>query len=57
MELLLCCARTSVEAEQAEHLKILLKETLDWQYLMRMADIHGVVPLLYRSLHGCRPSS
>lgn len=51
IELLLCCARTHIDTRTAERIKGLLLEPIDWQYLIRTALRHGVVPLLYRSLN------
>ncbi len=48
--LLLCCARTHLEAETAVRAKALLQQTLDWDDLLRTALRHKVMPLLYRQL-------
>ncbi|HEX8184539.1 MAG TPA: nucleotidyltransferase family protein [Blastocatellia bacterium] len=50
VELLLCCARTSIEPERIERIKSLLKEEIDWVYLIRMMLAHGMLPLLYKAL-------
>jgi hypothetical protein len=50
IELLLGCARRSVDEAQAFRIKELLREPLDWTYLLRMAHRHKLVPLLYRHL-------
>jgi hypothetical protein len=57
VELLLCCARACMDAEKAERIKILVREELDWSSLLRIADLHGVLPLLYRSLHTTCPDA
>ena len=57
VELLLCCARTCMDAERAEHIKALLRKEIEWSYLLRIADLHGVMPLLYRSLHTICPDT
>ena len=49
-DLLLCCARTRVDAERAERISTLLVREIDWPYLLRLAHPHGVLPLLYRHL-------
>jgi hypothetical protein len=49
-ELLLACARTTMDADQAARAGTLLHRDLDWPYLTRTAIRHGVAPLLYRSL-------
>src|SRR5688572_24047075 len=50
IELLLCCARTSIDSNTLDRLKTLLHQDLGWQRLIQTAGIHGVLPLLYRSL-------
>ena len=49
-ELLLCCARTSIESERVERIKALLKKEIDWLYLIRMMLAHGMLPLAYKWL-------
>ncbi len=44
-ELLLHCAKTCLEAEE------------EWTYLVETALAHGVMPLLYRSLHAACPNA
>lgn len=56
-ELLLCCARISTDAARAELINPLLQKGIDWQYLIRTAQAHGVIPLLYRSLHSSCPEA
>ncbi len=56
-ELLLCCARTRLDAAQIERIKTLLQDDLKWQDLMQMAQRHGVTPLLYRSLRVSCPEA
>jgi hypothetical protein len=48
--LLLSCARTRVDSEHVEQIRTLLREDINWQYLMQAAQAQGVTPLLYRSL-------
>ncbi len=49
-ELLLCCARTHLDAKTLERLRFLLRQELDWPYLILTALTHHVLPLLYSSL-------
>ena len=49
--LLLQCARTFVDSAAAEQIRALLREDIDWQYLIQAAHAQGVTPLLYLSLH------
>ncbi len=46
MELLLCCARTHLDSGQSEHLQTLITQDLNWSLVLRLAEIHGVLPLL-----------
>lgn len=55
VELLLCCADTSVDTARAEQIRRLLRTDLDWAYLLQTAGRHGVMPLLSRSLHRISP--
>jgi hypothetical protein len=50
VELLLCCARTEISPEQEARINALLREPLDWDYLLDMAFRHALVPLLYSQL-------
>jgi hypothetical protein len=50
IELLLACARTRVDADQAGRIQSLLRKDLDWAFLVSTACRHGLVPLLYRNL-------
>lgn len=49
--LLLCCARTRVDAGTAGRLKELAAGPLDWEYLLRLARRHSLLPLLYWQLN------
>ncbi len=48
--LLILGARTRLDEESAAYVDALLREDLDWDYLLRMAFQHSVVPLLYKNL-------
>ncbi len=47
VELLLCCARTSMDSEINERVRALLREYIDWEYLIEISSLHGMKPLLY----------
>ena len=49
-ELLLCCARTQLAADTTERVGRVLKERIDWSYLMHEALYHGTIPLLFWNL-------
>lgn len=56
-EVLLCCARTQMDAVRAERLRVLLGEKLDWDYVLETAQQHGMTPLLYWHLHATCPEA
>jgi hypothetical protein len=45
-ELLACCARTNLDSESAARVAALVQEGIDWDYLIRAATDHGLLPLL-----------
>jgi hypothetical protein len=49
-ELLLCCARTSMDSAIDGRVRGLLRAELDWKYLIEAAANHGVKPLLCHNL-------
>lgn len=49
-ELLLCCARTRMEAPVVEKINKLLQKDLDWGYLIDLASLHSLRSLLYFQL-------
>lgn len=55
VQLLLCCARTQLDSAQAEQIKGLLRQELDWPDLIRTAQRHGLMPLLYHTLSRTYP--
>jgi hypothetical protein len=56
-ELILCCARTSIDANRAAQIRALLREDLDWAHLIEIASLNRVMPLLYRSLRATCPEA
>lgn len=56
-EILLSVARRSLDDRAREMLRELLRPGLDWEYLVRMADRHCLIPLLYVHLCDVAPSS
>ena len=54
-DLLLCCARTYIDRETSERIKILLSKNLNWQYLFQVAQQHAVTPLFYWNLKAVCP--
>jgi len=49
-ELLLCCARTNLDDDTTNRILTLIREELDWDYLLEAASLHGIMPLLHRHL-------
>ena len=56
-ELLLACAQVQVDLERAEKIKLLLHEDIEWEYLVRIANQHGIIPLLCRNLFNIFPEA
>lgn len=56
-ELILCCARTSLDSESTDRIKILLTSRIDWLYVNQNALRHGVMPLLYINLKRTFPEA
>ncbi len=50
IQLILDCSRTELEAELIERIKVLLKGKIDWQYVIRYVNDHGITQLLYQSI-------
>ena len=50
-EIVLCVARRELGAEEQAHLRQLLKQNLDWDYLFTIANTHGLLPLFQKHLH------
>lgn len=57
LELLLCCARAGMDAGRAAKAESLLKERLDWDYLLAVAGEHGMKPLLFNGLAAIGPDA
>ncbi len=57
VELLLVCARTKMDDERAASLRVLLRQEIDWERLLRLALGHGVMPLLYHHVNEICPEA
>lgn len=51
-KLLLCCVQEFWQEDTSDRLQTLLEEEIDWDYVIRKACLHGIVPIVYRSLTG-----
>lgn len=49
-ELLVWCARTGLTDELRSRIRQRMHQSLGWSALLKMAEYHGVVPLLYKTL-------
>ncbi len=56
-ELLLYCARTYRGSEESARISALAWEGVDWEYLIRIAHVHGMAPLLYWHLDSACPEA
>jgi hypothetical protein len=56
-ELLICCARTSIDQEKTRQIKSIVQKNIDWSFLIQTALEHGVISLLYQSLKKTCPDS
>lgn len=54
-ELLVWCARTDIADELKQRIRKRVQESIDWSMVLDMAEYHGVVPLLYKSLSTVTP--
>jgi len=51
-KLLLCCVQGFLQEGGSERLQSLLEEEIDWDCVIRKACLHGIVPIVYRTLEG-----
>lgn len=51
-KLLLCCVQEFAQESGPERLQSLLEEEIDWDCVIRRACLHGIVPIVYRTLEG-----
>lgn len=56
-ELLLCCSQTHLNTKNSEKTKNLLQKDIDWEYLIEIANLEGVMPLLYWNLNNIYPEA
>src|SRR5215216_3984727 len=54
-ELLLCCARACLNTEMTERIAELARQEIDWNYLIRAATHHSLIPLLHSHLSATCP--
>ena len=51
LELLSACSSSSLDAGSLSRIRRLLDGTMDWDFLLRAAQWHGLTPLLHHNLH------
>ena len=49
-KLLLHCAYPNTDHGKEDRIKFLLQNGIDWSYLIKTTNVHGLIPLLYKSL-------
>jgi hypothetical protein len=54
---LICVARRSLDGGTTERLRLLLREPLDWDHLLAIANHHCLLPLLYQHVNSVDPSA
>ena len=57
VQLLLCCACSRRDPERSARIEALLQARIDWEYLLRTARRHGIMPLLYWQLSSISSAS
>ena len=54
ISLLICCAKSTIDAEDREIINSLLQNDIDWKYLIETGQKHKILPLLYANLIAVR---
>ncbi len=57
LELIISCAGTHLSIERAAKVRQLAAAKLDWDYVLAIAEEHGVIPLLYWQLKHLSPAT
>ena len=57
VDLLLLCARAHLDEQQRQRIRDLVSQDLDWDYLLQLADRHGLQPLLHWHLTAVCPNT
>lgn len=50
-ELIICCARTNIDAQTGNRIKQIINEEMDWEYVLKTASKHRVIPLFYSQIN------
>ena len=57
LELLLLCARLTVDPQAEARIRALLQQAVDWNFLITTAQQHRMLPLVYRTLARIAPNA
>jgi hypothetical protein len=57
VDLLLLCARAHLDEQRRQRIRDLVSQNLDWDYLLQLADRHGLQPLLHWHLTAICPNT
>lgn len=57
LQLIICCARTEVNEVWLDRIRSLLKQDIDWNYLITIAKLHKVAPLVFVNLINIFPEA
>ncbi len=57
VELLLACSRPQMDGENADRIRRLLQEEMDWDWMQKAARFHGVWPIMYHNLKSVCPDA
>ncbi|MEO1690549.1 MAG: nucleotidyltransferase family protein, partial [Cyanobacteria bacterium J06631_6] len=50
LELILCCAKTTLSSDDLQRIKTLIQQDLDWDYFVATSRLQKVIPLMYLNL-------
>lgn len=57
ISLLLSCSHPRIDSKHADSIKEICQNNIDWNYLLRLAGCHGLIPLLFHRLNSICPEA
>ena len=57
IELLLYCSRIHLDSQACDRIKTLVRQKLDWDYLVEIANFHQIIQIVYHNLSQVCPES
>jgi hypothetical protein len=54
---LLCCVRTFLKLESSDKLVAMVRNSIDWEYLIQTSEKHGLMPFLYITCKDIYPAN